>query len=138
MNLKIICLILLSPVIFFTIYYFESVNFLKIIPVLFSLFATLFFLFAHLNKKRLILTYTKKFYKKKLTDFEIEYISKGDIYWVYVTTINATIQFILIFENSVLWLFYSSFGWYIFFFFALIVQVFYGKIKEKMIGKISQ
>lgn len=132
MKLKITFSILLPIIIFFTIKYFDNMEFLKIIPTLLSFLSFLFFLLAHLKKKKLILIYTQKFYKRKLTSHELEYISQGDIYWVYVTLLNTIIQVILaIGNNDTLWMFYSSIGWCVFFFIALSTQILYGKMKTR-------
>lgn len=109
-------------------YFSSSVEMVKFIPVLIS--ATFFALFidATIHKKNLILSFTKKIYKKKLSREEILFLKNGDSYWVIVTLINIFIQLTLVFYGSdVLWAFYSSTGWYGFFFTSLIIQIIYGR-----------
>ena len=100
----------------------------RMIPSLISLFFFLLFLSAYLSKKALVLGFTKRFYKKELSDTEIVFLKKSDLYWVGVTLFNVLIQTLFgIFANDYMWAFYSSIGWYIYFFIALIAQIIYGK-----------
>ena len=129
MKLKIISSIALPIVILLLINHYDNATFLKIIPAIISSVFFIFFLKAHMNNKQLILHYTQRFYKKELSEEEVKYISKGDLYWVYVTFLNTLIQVVLVFgDNNILWVFYTSVGWYIFLFIALIIQVLYGKL----------
>ena len=113
------------------VYYFNGVAFVWFVPVLISSFFFVLFANAHFNNKKLVLKYTQKFYKKKLSQKEKEYLAKGDVYWMFVTLGNTLLQLYFgLGENKELWLFYSSLGWYVFFFFALALQVIYGKIKH--------
>ncbi|MCD6173259.1 MAG: hypothetical protein J7J96_05615 [Sulfurimonas sp.] len=121
-----------APIIYFTFlilaYILSSMEFVKIIPALISAIFFLLFLMAYIQKKKLILSFTKKFYKKKLGEEEERYIAHGDGYWAVVTFINTLIQLVLAFYASdSLWAFYSSVGWYIYFFIALFFQIIYGK-----------
>jgi hypothetical protein len=109
-------------------YFSSSFEIIKFIPVLIS--ATFFVLFvdATINKRALILNFTKKFYKKELSQAEEVFLKNGDSYWSAITLINTLIQLGLVFyENNTLWAFYSSVGWYIFFFISLIIQILYGR-----------
>jgi uncharacterized membrane protein len=110
-------------------YYLTDLEIIKIIPALISTLFFLLFLFAYLYDKKMILKFTKKFYKKELNHKEIEYISHGDGYWAIVTFINSMIQAVLAFYgDSVFWALYISVGWYLYFLLALILQVAYGKV----------
>lgn len=110
-------------------YYLTDLEVIKIIPVTISTLFFLLFLFSYLQEKKLVLKFTQKFYKKELSQDEIEYISSSDGYWMLVTFVNSVIQTVLaLYGNTALWVFYVSVGWYVFFFFALIVQIFYGKL----------
>ena len=110
-------------------YYLTDLEIIKIIPALISTLFFLLFLFAYLYDKKMILKFTKKFYKKELNHKEIEYIGYGDGYWAIVTFINSMIQAVLAFYgDSVFWALYSTVGWYLYFFLALILQVAYGKV----------
>jgi len=112
-------------------YYFDQVTTVWFLPVLISGFFFVLFVNAHFKGKKLILHYTRKFYKNNLTQSEQEYLAKGDAYWMFVTLFNTLLQILFgLGNNHVLWLFYSSVGWYIFFFFALALQIIYGKIKH--------
>jgi len=110
-------------------YYFSSLQTVKYIPVTLSTIFLLLFIDAHFNKKYMILGFTTKFYPKKLTKEETEYVKKGDGYWVIVMLINTLIHlYIVNFCSDIVWAFYSSAGWYILFFTALIGQIVYGKV----------
>lgn len=122
-----------TPLIYFTFvifaYMLSSMEFIKIIPALISATFFIFFLVSFLQKKELILGFTKKFYKKKLDENEEIYLAKADGYWAIVIFINTLIQVYLVFQNdNELWAFYSSVGWYIYIFIALLLQILYGKI----------
>ncbi len=109
-------------------YFSSSFEMVKFIPVFIS--ATFFTLFvdATINKRELILGFTKKFYKKELSQGEILFLKNGDGFWAVVTFINTLIQLTLVFYGTdSLWAFYSSVGWYIFFFTSLFVQIIYGR-----------
>jgi len=112
----------------FFAYFSSSFEMVKFIPVLIS--ATFFALFmdSTMHKKELILGFTKKFYKKELSQKELLFLKDGDSFWALVTLINTLIQLALVFYGSnTLWAFYSSLGWYGFFFASLLVQIIYGK-----------
>ncbi len=121
-----------APIIYFIFlilaYILSSMEFVKIIPALISAIFFLLFLTAYIQKKELILSFTKKFYKKKLGEEEERYIANGDGYWAIVTFINTSIQMVLaFFASDNIWAFYSSVGWYFYFFIALFFQIIYGK-----------
>ncbi len=106
-----------------------SYIFLRLIPAFISSFFFLFFLNAYIYKKNLILYFTQKFYHKKLTKTELEFLSNSDLYWVGTTLLNTMIQALMgIYADDTLWVFYSSIGWYIYLFIALTVHIVYGKI----------
>jgi len=110
-------------------YYFSSFQTVKYIPVTLSSIFLLLFIDAHFNKKYMILKFTKRFYHKALNEKEIEFIKKGDGYWVIVMLINTLIHlYIVNFCSDRVWAFYSSVGWYFLFFTALIGQIIYGKV----------
>jgi len=110
-------------------YYFSSFQTVKYIPVILSTIFLLLFLDAHFNKKHMILGFTKKFYKKKLSESEIEFLKHGDGYWVGVMLVNTIIHlYVVSFCSDAIWALYSSAGWYVVFFGALIAQIIYGKV----------
>ena len=110
-------------------YYFSSLQTVKYIPVTLSSIFLLLFIDAHFNKKYMILEFTKQFYKKELSKDEIEFLKKGDGYWVVVMLVNTLIHlYVVNFTSDIVWAFYSSIGWYILFFTALIAQIIYGKV----------
>ena len=108
--------------------YFQGFTLVKFIPVMTSLLFLSLFIDATINKKELILKYTKKFYLKQLSDEEILFLKTADGYWVGATFISTLMQFIVTFYDDITWAFYSSIGWYIFFFFALMIQILYGRL----------
>ena len=110
-------------------YYFSSLQTVKYIPVTLSTIFLLLFIDAHFNKRYMILGFTKRFYPKKLSQEEEEFVKKGDGYWVVVMLINTLIHlYVVNFCSDILWAFYSSVGWYILFFTALAIQIIYGKV----------
>ncbi|MCF6172169.1 MAG: hypothetical protein L3J44_00020 [Campylobacteraceae bacterium] len=110
-------------------YCFSSFQTIKYIPVTLSTIFMFVFIDSHYNKKYLILDFTEKFYHKELKEEEIEFLKKGDGYWVIVMFINTIIHlFVVNFASDIIWAFYSSIGWYILFFTALIGQIIYGKV----------
>lgn len=124
--------IIFIPIIYFVFlvlaYILSSIEFVKVIPALISVVFFLLFLIAYRQKKELILSFTKKFYKKKLGSDEERYIANGDGYWAVITFINILIQLVLAFYASdSVWAIYSSVGWYFYFFIALLFQIIYGK-----------
>ncbi len=109
-------------------YYYSSLDAVKYIPVTLSMIFLLLFIDAYLNKKEMILGFTRKFYKKELSDNEIEFIKQGDGYWVVIMLINTVIHlYIINYSSNTIWAFYSSIGWYILFFVSLFIQILYGK-----------
>lgn len=123
-----------TPLIYFGFvviaYWLSSMEFVKLIPALISATFFLLFLNAYIQKKELILSTTKKFYKK-LSQKQEKFVAKSDGYWAFVLLINTAIQVGLVFyDNNELWAFYSSVGWYIFMFIALILQIGYGKFRN--------
>ena len=110
-------------------YYFSSLESVKYIPVTLSMLFLLLFIDAHLNKKYMVLGFTKRFYKKELDDAEIEFLKNGDAYWIGVMGINTLIHlYVVNYTCDVVWAFYASVGWYIYFFMSLLVQIIYGKV----------
>ena len=110
-------------------YYFSSFETVKYIPVTLSAIFFLMFVDSHFNKKYMILGFTQKFYKKDLKNEEIEFLKRGDFYWVIVMLINTIIHlYIVNFSSDLVWAFYSSIGWYFYFFGCLIAQIIYGKV----------
>jgi uncharacterized membrane protein len=110
-------------------YYFSSLQSVKYIPVTLSGIFLFLFVESHYNKRYMILGFTRKFYKKILKKEEVEFLKKGDGYWVGVMLINTLIHlYVVNFTSDVVWAFYSSVGWYILFFTALAVQIIYGKV----------
>ena len=103
----------------------------KMIPSLISLFVVFLFLAAVLGEKSLTLTLTKRFYKKELNEKEVEFLSKSDIYWFFVTLLNSAILiYMALYVSNELWATYSSVGWYLYLFFALSLQILYGVVKK--------
>lgn len=112
--------------------YFSSLETVKYIPVTLSSIFLMMFIDSHFNKKYMILEFTNKFYKKELKEVEVEFLKKGDIYWVWVMLINTVIHlYIVNYSSDIVWAFYSSVGWYGLFFGALIAQIIYGKVKYR-------
>ncbi|NPA58856.1 MAG: hypothetical protein GXO30_00105 [Epsilonproteobacteria bacterium] len=110
-------------------YYFSSLESVKYIPVTLSSIFLFLFIDSHFNKKEMVLGFTRQFYKKELSEVEVEYLKKGDGYWVVVMLINTLIHlYVVNFTNDVVWAFYASVGWYILFFVALFAQIIYGKV----------
>jgi len=110
-------------------YYLSSLNSVKYIPVTLSIIFLSFFIDSHFNKREMVLNFAKKFYPKKLTLDEMEYLKNGDAYWVFVMGVNTLIHlYVVNFTSDVVWAFYTSVGWYILFFTALISQIVYGKV----------
>ena len=110
-------------------YYFSSLEAVKYIPVSLSLIISLLFIDPYIYKKEMILGFTRKFYKKELADAEVEFLKKGDGYWVGVMLINTSIHlYVINFSSDVVWAFYASVGWYILFFTSLFIQIIYGKV----------
>lgn len=110
-------------------YYFSSIQTVKYIPAILSIIFLFLFIDSHFNKKNMILSFTKKFYKKELKEAEVEFLKNGDAYWIIVMGINTLIHlYIVNFSSNEIWAFYSSIGWYILFFISLIIQIIYGKV----------
>ena len=110
-------------------YFFTSLDIIKFIPVFISMIFFSLFAEAALYKKALIYKLTKKFYKKKLSEQEIEYLKRGDSYWAISILIYMIIQgMFVLYANDTLWALYSSIGWYIYFVIVLALQIIYGKV----------
>ncbi len=78
----------------------------------------------------MVLAFTNKFYKKELTLAQIEFLKRGDSYWVLVMFLNTGIHlYVVNYCSDNFWAFYSSIGWYGLFFSALISQIIYGKVR---------
>ncbi len=117
-------------------YYFSSLDAVKYIPVTLSMIFLLLFIDAHLHKKEMILGFTRKFYHKKLADNEVEFLKRGDGYWVWVMLINTLIHlYVVNFSSDIVWAFYASVGWYILFFTSLFIQIIYGKVYVQMYSR---
>ena len=97
MKVKIISSISLPIIILFIIGYFDTMEFLKIIPTLLSLLVFFFFLEAYVKKKKLILTYTQKFYKKELSVEKKMFLASSDGYWTGIILVHTLIQIALVF-----------------------------------------
>jgi len=127
--------IFLAPIILIIIKYFAiedksfSYLFLHLIPAGISSVFFMIFLSAYLYKKEMVLYFTKKFYTKELNKKEVKYLSRSDLYWVFVTFLNTIIQIIIgLYASETIWVFYSSVGWYIYLFLALTIHIAYAKI----------
>jgi len=104
----------------------------KMVPPLYSLIFFFLFTAATLSKKHLVLKLTKQFYKKELDAKELEYLKKGDAYWMGATLLNTIILINMgLFSDDVTWALYSSVGWYVYFFSVLLLQILYGKLFYK-------
>lgn len=126
--------LLFAPLFLLYIHYYgidrESLFYVsaRMIPAFISFFFFLLFFSAYLGKKSLVLGFTKRFYKKTLSDLEEKFLKNSDLYWVGVTLLNVLLQALFgLFGDDYVWAFYSSIGWYIYFFTALIAQIIYGK-----------
>lgn len=122
-----------TPLIYFVFvliaYMLSSMEFVKMIPALISFTFFMIFFLGFIRKKELILSFTKKFYKKDLDSKKEDFLRKSDGYWALVIFLNTLIQVVLVYTpNNELWAFYSSVGWYIYLAFALILQIVYEKI----------
>lgn len=120
------------PLIYFVFlvlaYFFNSLEYIKLIPALLSSVFFLLFLRSFIYKKEVVLYFTKKFYPKELDAATQKYLASGDGYWSVALGINTLIQIALVFYgDNLLWAFYSSFGWYVYLFFVLLLQILYGK-----------
>ncbi len=129
MKVKIISSISLPIIILFIIGYFDTMEFLKIIPTLLSLLVFFFFLEAYVKKKKLILTYTQKFYKKELSVEKKMFLASSDGYWTGIILVHTLIQIALVFyAKNEFWALYSSVGWYIYLLLALSLQILYERL----------
>lgn len=122
-----------TPLIYFSFvliaYMLSSMEFIKMIPALISVTFFFVFLMAYIQKKELVLKFTRKFYKKELSIKKQKFLALSDGYWAGVILVNTLIQVGLVFlENNELWAFYSSVGWYVFLILALALQVVYEKL----------
>lgn len=108
--------------------YLSSFETVKFIPVTLSIIFLTLFIDSHYNKREMVLKFTKKFYRKELSQAEENFLKDGDFYWVFVMLINTCIQiYVIYYSSDIVWAFYTSIGWYILFFVSLIVQILYGK-----------
>ena len=124
---------LVVPMLYVTLlgiaYGFSSIQAVKYMPTTLSAMFTVMFVDSYLHKRYMILGFTKQFYKKELKSHEVEFLKRGDLYWVFVMGLNTLIHiYIVNFCSDIVWAFYSSVGWYFYFFTALIAQILYGKI----------
>lgn len=124
-----------APTILFFINYFcidvNSFSYisLRLVPAMISSIFFMIFLYAYLHQKEMVLYFTKKFYHKEFSEKEVDYLRSSDLYWVFVTFINTTIQMLMgLYASEMVWVFYSSIGWYIYLFLALVIHIVYGKI----------
>jgi len=109
-------------------YVFVSIETVKFIPVFTSMAFFSLFAEAALHKKELIYRLTQKFYKKELSQKEVEYLKKGDAYWALSILTYMLVQVALVFYASdAIWALYSSIGWYVYFVVILGLQIIYGK-----------
>lgn len=128
MIVKVLSTVALPLIIFIIIRYFDTLEYLKIIPSLFSSLFFYLFLDGYLRKKHLILRYTQRFYKKDLSSEKKKFLASSDIYWAGVLFLNILIQvFFMLQENDAIWAFYSSVGWYIYLIVALVLHMLYEK-----------
>lgn len=125
---------ILVPMVYFIFivgsYIFSSIKMVKLIPAFISFIFLTFFFYGYINKKKIILSFVERFYKKALNNKNtVKYLASSDFYWVIVLLINTLIQISLIFYyDDTVWAFYSSIGWYLYLFFALLLHVFYEKV----------
>lgn len=122
-----------TPLIYFSFvliaYIFSRIEFVKMIPALISASFFIVFIFSLIHKKEFILSMTKRFYKKELSDVKEKFLASSDGYWAVIIFINTLIQIALVYaQNNELWALYSSVGWYIFLLIALAFQLLYEKI----------
>ena len=122
-----------TPLIYFSFvliaYAFSRIEFIKMIPALISATFFIVFVFSFVKKKELILSFTKRFYKKELSIEKQKFLANSDGYWAAIILINTSIQIGLVYcENNELWAFYSSVGWYIYLLVALGFQILYEKL----------
>ncbi|MDB2562669.1 hypothetical protein N9X61_03600 [Sulfurimonas sp.] len=107
----------------------NSFQTVKLIPVLSALTFFIIFLHAAIQKKELIFKFTTRFYKKPLSQEEIKFLKKGDIFWAVAIFIYILLLSGLVYTgDDALWAFFSSIGWYIYFLITLIIQIIYGKV----------
>ena len=108
--------------------YLSSFETVKFIPVTLSMIFLTLFIDSHYNKREMVLEFTKRFYRKELSQAEENFLKDGDFYWIFIMLINTCIQiYVIYYSSDVVWAFYTSIGWYILFFVSLIVQILYGK-----------
>lgn len=123
-------IIILTLFVFFlcVAYFYSSFKIVKYIPVFTALLFAALFMSAAVQKRALIFTLTQRFYKKKLSDAETDYLKKGDLFWAVGIFVYALLLIAIIaFDSDVLWAFFSSLGWYLYFILLLIIQIIYGK-----------
>jgi len=110
-------------------FFMDNFEFVKFIPVFTSITFFSIFTYAAYAKKEIIYKFTKKFYKKEMSDAEILFLKNGDKFWAVTMFIYTFIQVLIVyFGNDTLWAIYSSIGWYIYFVIALVIQILYGKL----------
>jgi len=115
--MRIILSILYAPVILFTLHHCDiginDVLALKAFPLAMSIIVTFLIYLSYVKKDSMILKFAKQFMKKEISQEEQTYIQKSTLYWVGISFINVIIHFILfMYDNIVLWAFYSSIAWY--------------------------
>jgi len=116
-------------VLLFFAYFYESLSIVKFIPIFTTMAFFTLFAEAALKNKELILTLTKKFYKKNISLAEVEYLKSGDRYWAISIFVYMLIQIYLTLNaNDTIWAIYSSLGWYVYFLIILGLQIIYGKV----------
>ena len=122
-----------TPLIYFCFvlfaYLFNSIEFVKVIPAFLSMIFFFIFFIAYIQKKALILQFSKRFNKKELTPSKKAFLELCDGYWAGVILLNTLIHIgLILLQNNELWAFYSSVGWYIFLAMGLFFQVVYEKL----------
>ncbi len=131
-SLRKIDLSILFPVFYMIIAFFaytsESFLVLKIMPLLLSMFFSLFLLISYIQKRSLILYFAKKFSPHDISKEEENYIHSSTLFWFFVTVLNTAINlWAYLSDNIDFWLYYSSIGWYFLFILAGLAQYLHRK-----------
>lgn len=109
-------------------YFLKDFNILKVLPLLISIFITLFMLISYLRNNSVILFFAEKFARHDISLQEQEYIHKSTLFWIGVSLINVLIHLTIFLSNNIdYWVYYSSFGWYIVFLVAGLLQFLHRK-----------